>query len=80
MATILQALIIRQNKESNNLIKAVCCYKRCKVIVTDNLHELNIAETIAIYRFKLGRTKDFAQNRKRRLSLPVSNFDTGNNG
>jgi len=39
---MLQALIIGQNKESNDLIKAVCCYKHCNVIVADNLLELNL--------------------------------------
>lgn len=38
---MIQALIIGRNKESNDSIKAVCCYKGCKVIVIDNLLDLN---------------------------------------
>ncbi len=38
---MLQALVIGRNKESNDSIKAVCCYKGCKVIVIDNLLDLN---------------------------------------
>jgi DNA-binding NtrC family response regulator len=37
----MQALIIGHYQESRDLIKAVCLYKNCKVIVIDNLLDLN---------------------------------------
>ncbi|MBW7995925.1 MAG: hypothetical protein FVQ81_04995 [Candidatus Glassbacteria bacterium] len=41
---MLQAMIIGRNKESIDLIKAVCCYKNCKVIVIDNLLDFNFLD------------------------------------
>lgn len=71
---MIQVLLVVQDQNSNDLIKALCCYKGCKVLVADNSYNLiNFLqkEKIDIVFFELSRLNSLALD----MMFEINGFD-----